>query len=86
MYKQTPHTWFQEFAGRDISGKDFSGYDLTGINLEASICRGCSFRGAMLAWAILHNAYMKPVIASSEQLAHCEGFEADASEAVGMSL
>lgn len=52
MYKQTPDTWFQEFAGQDISGKDFSGYGLTGINLEASICRGCSFRGAMLAWAI----------------------------------
>ncbi|WP_425429760.1 pentapeptide repeat-containing protein [Corynebacterium phocae] len=33
-----------------------SNYDLTDINLEGSVCRGCSFRGSMLAWANLRSA------------------------------
>ncbi|WP_408936363.1 pentapeptide repeat-containing protein [Corynebacterium tuberculostearicum] len=33
-----------------------SNYDLTDINLEGSICKGCSFRGSMVAWANLKSA------------------------------
>ncbi|WP_367620239.1 pentapeptide repeat-containing protein [Corynebacterium tuberculostearicum] len=33
-----------------------SNYDLTDINLEGSICKGCSFRGSMMAWANLKSA------------------------------
>lgn len=53
MYKEMPDSWVNGLAGKDVSAQDFSGYDLTEINLQWSICRGCSFRDSMIAWANL---------------------------------
>ncbi|WP_183070917.1 pentapeptide repeat-containing protein [Corynebacterium diphtheriae] len=39
-------------------------YDLTDINLEGSVCRGCSFRGSMLAWTNLRSADFTDAILS----------------------
>ncbi|WIM67803.1 pentapeptide repeat-containing protein [Corynebacterium breve] len=105
MYRAMPGSWANVLAGKDISGKDMSNYDLTDINLEGSVCRECSFRGSMLAWANLRSAdftdadftdailsesdfrgstltradltgaYLKPIIADSEQFSDCIGVE-----------
>lgn len=58
-YRNLPPERFANLAGRVLSGEDFSDYDLLEADFSGSICRGCDFTGAMLAWSNLRRADME---------------------------
>ncbi|MFA1477550.1 pentapeptide repeat-containing protein [Corynebacterium diphtheriae] len=57
-------------------------YDLTDINLEGSVCRGCSFRGSMLAWTNLRSADFTDAILSESDFRGALLMHADLTGAV----
>lgn len=57
-YRTFPPERFGNLAGQDLSGEDFSDYDLWEADFSGSICRGCNFTGASLAWSNLRGMDM----------------------------